>query len=150
MTDPGKPGTLSVRKAGASRSVVRTRRISCCGCRGGSVREPHRLLLVCFTSLFPELSNDFGELLPHPNIDKGQQAPGGVILARFHLSFTSQTETGSKTGILRISNPSPSKARAFSSPPAEVRMSRLAHSLCSTPLKASHLEPSIVSCESAN
>lgn len=147
MTDTGKPGTLSVRKAGASRSVVRTRRISCCGCRGGSVREPHRLLLVCFTSLFPELSNDFGELLPHPNIDKGQQAPGGVILARFHLSFTSQTETGSKTGILRISNPSPSKARAF---PLCLQRRDESNSLCSTPLKASRLEPSIISCKSAN
>lgn len=115
---------------------MRTRRISCSRCRGGTVRELHRLLLVCFTSLFPELSNDFGEHLPHPNIDKGQQAAGGVILARFHLSFTSQTETGSKTGILRISNPSPNKARAFSSLPAETRMSRLTQSLCSMPLKA--------------
>ena len=104
---------------------------------------------TCLLTLFPELSNDLGELLPHPNTDKGQEAPGGVILARFHLSFTSQTETGSKTGILRISNPSPNEARALSSLPVEARMTCLTHSLCVVSLKASCWELLIVSYESA-
>lgn len=103
----------------------------------------HHLLLLCFPSYLPELSNDFGELLPHCSIKEGQQAHGRVILARFHLSFTSQNETDSKPSILRISNPWPNKAEALSILTAEVRLSCLSPFLYLTSLQASHLAPSI-------
>lgn len=76
---------------------------------------------------------------------EGRRAHSGVIWVRFHLSFTSQIEMGSKPSILRISNPSPNKAKLFSFLTAEARMHCLSPFLYWTALEASHWEPSIIS-----